>query len=89
MLKLIIKKSFQKDYTRHFKNKDITRAMLDAIVSQLQQQVPLEAKHRDHALKGQWKEFRECHVKPDLLLIYQVQDDALILIRLGTHSELF
>ncbi len=63
--------------------------MLDAIVSQLQQQVPLEAKHRDHALKGQWKEFRECHVKPDLLLIYQVQDDALILIRLGTHSELF
>ncbi|WP_281728030.1 type II toxin-antitoxin system YafQ family toxin [Helicobacter salomonis] len=72
VLEIVAKKSFQKDYTRHFKSKNITRDVLDVIVSKLQQQLPLEAKYKDHALKGQWKDFRECHVKPDLLLIYQV-----------------
>ncbi|MCQ2806414.1 type II toxin-antitoxin system YafQ family toxin, partial [Helicobacter pylori] len=41
------------------------------------------------ALKGKWKPFRECHIKPDVLLVYLVKDDELILLRLGSHSELF
>ncbi|ECC1461956.1 type II toxin-antitoxin system YafQ family toxin, partial [Campylobacter coli] len=51
----------------------------------------LERKYKDHKLKGEFKELRECHVKPDLLLIYQKQDDKLILtcINIGSHSELF
>lgn len=51
----------------------------------------LETKYKDHALKGDLKDFRECHIKPDLLLIYQKQDDELILycFSLGSHSELF
>jgi mRNA interferase YafQ len=51
---------------------------------------PLPASRRDHPLKGEWKGCRECHLLPDLLLIYRkVGDDILELIRLGSHSELF
>ncbi|WLV67219.1 type II toxin-antitoxin system YafQ family toxin [Pseudomonas aeruginosa] len=55
--------------------------------------VPLRLKpqprHRDHALTGDWKDHRDCHVKPDLVLIYQKPDaDTLRLVRLGSHSEL-
>jgi mRNA interferase YafQ len=49
----------------------------------------LAEKHRDHALTGEWKDFRDCHVRPDLVLIYRKQEpDILDLIRLGSHSEL-
>ena len=51
---------------------------------------PLDAKFRDHDLSGDWAGYRECHVKPDLLLIYRKSDaDTLRLARLGSHSELF
>lgn len=49
----------------------------------------LPEKYRDHALSGDLQGFRECHVKPDLLLIYQQVDEVLELVRLGSHSELF
>lgn len=46
-------------------------------------------KYRDHALSGEWSCFRECHIKPDLLLIYETGEDSIQLVRLGSHSELF
>lgn len=49
----------------------------------------LEAKYRDHVLVGQYKGTRECHIEPDWLLIYDVAESELILIRTGTHSDLF
>lgn len=49
----------------------------------------LPEKYRDHALTGDWVGCRDCHVKPDLVLIYEYQNDDLILHRLGSHSELF
>lgn len=51
----------------------------------------LEPKFRDHFLKGQYEGFRECHIEPDWLLIYEILDDCLILVlnRTGTHSDLF
>jgi len=50
---------------------------------------PLDARYRDHALTGEWKDHRDCHVKPDLVLIYRKPDeDTLQLVRLGSHSEL-
>ena len=51
----------------------------------------LEAKYKDHELSGNYKDTRECHVEPDWLLIYSIQNDVLILMlyRLGSHSELF
>jgi len=49
----------------------------------------LEYKYKDHQLKGNLKEFRECHIKPDLLLVYRINDDTLELVDIGSHSELF
>ena len=51
----------------------------------------LEAKYRDHALTGDYSGFRECHIQPDWLLIYQISGNRLILFlaRTGTHSDLF
>ncbi|MDY3707167.1 MAG: type II toxin-antitoxin system YafQ family toxin, partial [Treponema berlinense] len=48
-------------------------------------------KYHDHELEGNWKNHRECHIKPDWLLIYQIKDDVLILelSRTGTHADLF
>ena len=52
---------------------------------------PLEAKYRDHLLIGDYGNYRECHIQPDWLLIYKIEDDQLILFlsRTGTHSDLF
>ena len=69
------------------------RASLDAslvpILVALADDQPLESQHHDHALSGGWKDHRDCHVKPDLVLIYQKPDaETLRLVRLGSHSEL-
>lgn len=62
-----------------------------AIIERLANDEPLEPKYKDHALKGDFLGFRECHLKPDLLLIYQKQNNKLILycLDIGSHSELF
>lgn len=49
----------------------------------------LPSKYKDHSLIGDWIPARECHLFPDTLLIYRIEADTLILIRLGSHSELF
>jgi mRNA interferase YafQ len=59
------------------------------IVTELANDLPLAAKHCDHALTGDWKDHRDCHIKPDLVLLYRKPDDAVLqLVRLGSHSEL-
>ena len=50
---------------------------------------PLAAKHRDHVLVGQYKGTRECHIEPDWLLIYELAETEIVLIRTGSHSDLF
>lgn len=62
-----------------------------AIIERLANNEVLDLKYKDHALKGDFLGFRECHIKPDLLLIYQKQDDKIILycFDIGSHSELF
>lgn len=84
--------AFKRDYKRESKGQH--RAMLDAdmiaVLVALVNDEPLNARNRDHELSGDWHGYRECHVKPDLLLIYQKPDaDTLRLARLGSHSELF
>ena len=62
---------------------------LDELIALLAADQPLAARHQDHALTGKWKDHRDCHVKPDLVLIYRKPDeDTLQLVRLGSHSEL-
>ena len=65
--------------------------LLDSVVEKLLQGIPLEDKYRDHALTGKYQGFRECHIQPDWLLIYLVEDDilTLTLVETGTHSDLF
>ena len=84
--------SFKRDYKREAKGQH--RATVDAelkpVIVALVTDEPLAAKYRDHELNGDWKGYRECHIKPDLLLIYRkVDDDMLRLARLGSHSALF
>lgn len=61
------------------------------VISTLAKGEPLDAKHRDHWLTGDYGGFRECHIQPDWLLVYQINENQLILFlaRTGTHSDLF
>jgi len=83
---------FRRDYKRE--TKGLHRATLDdnlvPVIEALANDRPLEVRHRDHSLSGDWSGYCECHVRPDLLLIYKKSDkDILRLARLGSHSELF
>jgi mRNA interferase YafQ len=83
---------FKRDYKRIKatpRHKDIV-TLLPEIAGLLAENQPLPEKHHDHALGGNWKNHRECHLKPDLLLIYKLPDEeTLRLVRMGSHSELF
>jgi mRNA interferase YafQ len=84
--------AFKRDYKRVKatpRHKDIA-TLLPEIAGLLADDQTLPEKHRDHALGGNWKDHRECHLKPDLLLIYKLPDAATLrLVRMGSHSELF
>ena len=83
-------KAFQKGLKKLKHNEKALNAT-KAIISQLANGEILPEKHKDHQLKGEFEGLRECHILPDLLLIYQKQESELILllIALGSHSELF
>lgn len=81
--------AFKRDLKRERKTDCRIDMLLETIVDELQVNEPLDEKYRDHSLTGKWKPCRECHVKPDLLLVYDYTDDeTLMLVRLGSHSEL-
>jgi mRNA interferase YafQ len=85
--------AFKRDYKRAKATprhgKDV-EAVVATVVALLLSDEVLPETNRDHALSGDWAGYRECHVRPDLLLIYRKPDaDTLRLARLGSHSELF
>lgn len=82
---------FKRDFKRESRGQH--RATLDAdlasVLVALANDELLEPRHRDHALSGDWNDHRDCHVRPDLVLIYRKPDPrTLQLVRLGSHSEL-
>ena len=79
---------FKKDYKRCVKRGCDTGKLHD-IIDLLSNENKLDAKHRDHTFLGAYRDCRECHIEPDWLLIYQLLDDEIILIRTGTHAGLF
>ena len=88
MKKLSQTKQFVRDVKRmHRRGKDIDK--LKAVVSQWAQGRALAAKHRDHALTGMWKHYRDCHIEPDWVLIYSMDRNNFRLERTGSHSDLF
>ena len=90
MLAVVSSTQFRKDYKR-IKKRGYDMGLLEAVLDTLCAEKPLEKKHRDHALTGNYLGFRECHIQPDWLLIYAVNKDALVLVasRTGTHADLF
>ncbi|MDP1989466.1 MAG: type II toxin-antitoxin system YafQ family toxin [Syntrophales bacterium] len=62
---------------------------IKSIVRKLIDEIPLERKHRDHLLIGNFKDRRECHIEPDWLLIYRLDGSMIIFERTGTHADLF
>lgn len=83
--------TFKRDYKREKKGryrKTIDDDLLK-VVAMLANDEPLAERHHDHPLAGEWKDHRDCHIKPDLILIYRKTDEnTLDLVRLGSHSEL-
>lgn len=72
--KLILSGRFKKSL-KAAKKRGLDISLLDFIVDKLLQGIPLDDKYRDHPLKGNWHGFRECHIQPDWLLIYLIEDD--------------
>ena len=81
---------YRKSYKRIVK-RGFNLEKLEAVVYQLSNGEKLAPKYKDHVLKGKYKDYHECHIEPDWLLIYKIQDDVLILtlIDTGSHSDLF
>jgi mRNA interferase YafQ len=88
--KLILSGSFKSDLKRA-KKRGLDIFLLQEVVDELLEGKQLDKKYHDHGLGGNLKGFRECHIQPDWLLIYLVEDDilTLTLINTGTHSDLF
>jgi len=89
MREIIRQKQFKIDMKQIARSGRYKVGDLLAILESLATDEPLAEKHRDHALSGNWQDFRECHIKPDWLLIYRIETDKLILVRTGSHSDLF
>ena len=89
-----MKISFTKDYKRDLKRlanqpEILLSAEMSDVMHHLLNGKNLPEKYKDHALSGNWKGFRDCHIKNDLVLIYHVNNEELTLVRLNTHSEVF
>jgi mRNA interferase YafQ len=82
---------FKRDYKRESKKPyhKVWLTTFYAVLENLCTDLPLADKHRDHLLTGNWHDHRDCHIRPDLVLIYRLPDENIIqLVRLGSHSEL-
>jgi mRNA interferase YafQ len=91
MLEIYESSAFKKDRKRESKsshNKDIDQKIVE-VLSLISKGVVLPSKYRLHKLRGPYSGFLECHVKPDLLMIFRLEDNSVYLLRLGSHSELF
>ncbi len=92
MNKLEVRWTFQfnKDYKNAIK-RNLNINLLDDVIRILQNGETLDSSYKDHALSGNWQSFRECHILPNWLLIYKIENNLLVLTlaRTGTHSDLF
>ena len=89
MYSLEYSSQFKKDFKKITKKSIPDIVEVGNVISRLQRGEVLEEKYVDHQLSGHWFGFRDCHIKPDLVLIYRIFDGVLQLARIGSHSELF
>ena len=90
MLEIVLSNRFKKDL-KLAKKRGLDLNLMDKVVSSLASCQELDEKYHDHLLSGNFEGFRECHILPDWLLIYRVDDEEvfLFLSRTGSHSDLF
>lgn len=91
MLKIRYRKQFKKDYKKAIQRQGHKPELFQEVIEYLVKEQVLPVKYRDHALSGEYIGFRECHILPDWLLIYKIEEDilTLTLTRTGSHSDLF
>ena len=87
---VVITKQFKKDYKLAMK-RHLNIELLDDIIAKLSKGKTLPDKNKDHALSGKWIGYRECHIQPDWLLVYRIENNVLVLTlsRTGSHSDIF
>ena len=90
MLEIVPSYQFKKDLKRA-KRRGLKIELLREVVNTLAMKKKLDDKHHDHSLAGNYKSFRECHIEPDWLLIYRIENNELelFLFRTGSHSDLY
>lgn len=90
MLDLKFTSQFKKDMKR-LRRQGASIEKIDAVIKTLREEGPLPERMRDHALGGNYRGHRECHIEPDWLLIYRIDEGELVLtaVRTGSHSDLF
>ena len=90
MLKIVLSNRFKKDL-KIAKKRGLNLELLKTVVNTLASGQKLDRQYRDHDLTGEYAGFRECHMQPDWLLVYRIEQKELelFLFRTGTHSDLF
>ena len=90
MLEIVPSNQFKKDL-KLAKRRGLMIELLREVVNTLAMKKKLDDKHHDHSLAGNYKSFRECHIEPDWLLIYRIENNELelFLFRTGSHSDLY
>jgi mRNA interferase YafQ len=91
MYQVVTSAQYRRAFKKLSKSGNFPRKEFDLVVDILREGKSLALKYRDHKLTGEFKDYRECHVRPDLLLIYQIRNKelVLVLIDIGSHSYLF
>jgi len=88
MYEIIRTAQFKRDVKKTLRrNKDVDK--LKELIKKLVKGEALDAKYRDHPLKGDCRDYRDCHIEPDWILIHRIKSEKLNLIRTGSHSDLF
>jgi len=89
MKKLKITRVFNNNFKKLKKSGIEFIDVLDEVITLVRNNKKLPTKYKDHKLKGDMREFKECHIKNDLLLVYKNNKDTIILVNIGTHSDIF
>ncbi len=87
-MRIVYTTQFKKDYKK-IKKQNLELGKLKNVIEKLLTENILEPEYKDHQLLGSFKGYRDCHIKPNWILIYKIIEDKLILERTGSHSELF
>lgn len=91
-MKTELENAYKRDYKKILKQGifgDKELLELDIITKTLLSKQPLHPKYRDHALKGDYQGYRDCHIHADLVLVYKIQNNTLYLSRIGRHQDIF